>query len=164
MMIRSTTRVILAATVLVAAFALCTSCFSLAPAPIGAENGSAAASLGEIQVSSPALGAITVLPTDCVSGARQYFLGGDFVDAKSGVTVRLAIDPVASPAVRVFSSSAPFDKSVAFRRDECSVFHFSLDSTGWRVNHVDDYRITLKIDCAHGADSVRGTASATHCH
>lgn len=141
----------------------CASCFSLNPAPVGATNSGAPATLGEIQVSSPRLGNVTVVPTDCTSGARQYFLGGDFVDPKSGVTVRLAVDPIGSPAIRVFSQAAPFDKSVAFRRDECSVFHFSLDSTGWRVNHIDDFRITLNVDCARGDESVRGTASSTHC-
>ncbi len=159
-----TTKAILAATVPVAAFALFTSCFSLAPAPVSAADGAASAALGEIQVSSPGLGNVTVVPTDCASGARQYFLGGDFVDGRSGMTVRLAIDPIGSPAIRVFSQSAPFDKSVAFRREECSVFHFSLDSTGWRVNHVDDYRITLNVDCARGDESVRGTASTVHCN
>ncbi len=138
-------------------------CFSLKPAPIGATKDTAA-TLGSIQVSSPRLGDVTVVPTDCTSGARQYFLGGDFSDAKSGMVVRLAVDPIGSPAIRVFSQSAPIDKSVVFRREECSVFHFSLDSTGWRVNHIDDYRITLNVDCARGNESVRGTASTTHCY
>lgn len=140
-------------------------CFSLQPMPVGtAATASPAAGLGSIQVSSPKLGDLTIVPTDCASGSRQYFLGGDFLDAKSGVTVRLAVDPIGSPAIRVFSQSAPFDKSVAFRREECSVFHFSLDTTGWRVNHVDDYRLTLNVDCARANESVRGTASATHCN
>lgn len=146
----------------VAAIAFCASCFSLAPAPVGATNDPAA--LGSIQLSSPRLGDVTVVPTDCTSGGRQYFLGGDFVDPKSGFAVRLAIDPVGSPAIRVYSESAPFDKSITFRREECSVFHFSLDTTGWRVNHIDDYRMTLNVDCARGGESVRGSASTQHCH
>ncbi len=152
------------ATVAVIAFVLAASgCFSLRPMPVGGATDTAPATLGSIQVSSAQLGNVTVAPTDCSSGARQYFLGGDFVDAKSGLTVRLAVDPIGSPAIRVFSQSAPFDKSVSFRREECSVFHFSLDSTGWRVNHIDDYRMTLNVDCTRGSESVRGMASTTHC-
>lgn len=139
-------------------------CFPLKPAPVGGASDAATATLGTIHVSSPRIGEATIVPTGCTSGARQYFLGGDFIDAKSGMAVRLAVDPIGSPAIKVFPLSDPFNKSVTFRREECSVFHFSLDSTGWRVNHIDDYRITLNVDCARDGESVRGTASTTHCY
>ncbi len=141
---------------------LAASCFSSKPTAVNPE--SATGSLGSIAVSSARLGDLTVSPTLCMSGARQYFLGGDFVDEKGGAVVRLVVDPISGPAVKVFSADAPFDKSVAFRRDECSVFHFSLDSTGWRINRIDDYRLTLNVDCSRPGESVRGAVSATHCH
>jgi hypothetical protein len=139
---------------------LAASCLSTKPVAV---NGNAE-NLGSINVSAPRLGDLTVIPTDCVSGARQYFLGGDFTDEKTGVVVRLVVDPISGPAIKIFSADAPFEKSVVFRRDDCSVFHFSLESTGWRVNRIDDYRMTLNVDCSRTGELVRGTASATHCH
>jgi hypothetical protein len=157
-------RVLVPTIVLCFAVIALTGCFSSKPViPTGAENG-AAPTLGSIEVSSRSLGQLTVAPTACTAGSRQFFLGGDFADEKNGVVVRLAVDPVASPAVRVFSAAAPFDKSIVFHRKECSVFHFSLDSTGWSINRVEDYRLTLNVDCSRNDESVRGTVSATHCH
>ena len=60
--------------------------------------------------------------------------------------MRLVVDPLGDAAVRVFSAAAPFERSVVFRRGECGVFHFSLDSTGWSINDVDDYAVTLQLD------------------
>lgn len=143
-------------------------CFSIfsskAILPEGTAAGGAAEALGSIEVSSSRLGKMTVAPTSCLAGARQFFLGADFTDEKADVVVRLVVDPLASPAVRVFSSTAPFDKSIVFHREECSVFHFTLDSTGWRINRVDDYRLTLNVDCSRNGESVRGKLSTTHCH
>lgn len=142
---------------------LAAGCFSSKPVAVTG-NGVAEGNLGSMTVSSPQLGDVTVTPTLCMSGARQYFLGGDFEDEKGGTVVRLVVDPLSGPAVRVFSADAPFEKSVAFRRDQCSVFHFSLDSTGWRINRIDDYRLTLNVDCSRAGETVRGAVSATHCH
>ena len=60
---------------------------------------------------------------------------------------------------------SPFEKTTVFRRPECRVFHFSLDATGWRINRVQDYRLTLELDCSNtNGDSLIGKASVTHCH
>jgi hypothetical protein len=77
--------------------------------------------------------------------------------------VRLVVDPRDGPAVRVFSIDAQFDKTAVFRRPDCQVFHFSLDTTGWRVNDVYDYRVTLQLDCSREGEAIKGEASATHC-
>ena len=143
-------------------------CFSIlsnkAIVPEGTAAGSATDALGSIEVSSSRLGQMTVVPTSCLAGARQFFLGADFADEKAGAVVRFVVDPVGSPAVRVFSSEAPFDRSIVFHREECSVFHFTIDSTGWRINRIDDYRLTLDVDCSRNGESVRGKLSTTHCH
>lgn len=121
--------------------------------------------LGSFQLSSAVLAPVDLAPSACTSGDRQRFLGADFSGGESGLTVRLVVDPLDGPAVRVFSDAAPFEKSVVFRRPECRVFHFSLDDTGWRVNGVHDYAVTLDLDCANqSGDSLTGKSSATHCH
>jgi hypothetical protein len=120
--------------------------------------------LGSFTVSSPSLSQTMLAPSSCAAGDRQFFLGADFEDKGSGLVLRLVVDPLEGPAVRVFTSAAPFDNSIVFRRSECKVFHFSLDTTGWRINRIYDYRITLQIDCARNGESIQGNASATHCH
>jgi hypothetical protein len=122
-------------------------------------------SLGPFRLSSVSLGQFTISPSSCTSGDRERFLGADFSDESAGVVVRLVVDPLDGPAVRVFASAAPFEKSVVFRRSECRVFHFSLESTGWRINGVQDYRVSLDLDCvSKGGDTLDGKVSASHCH
>lgn len=121
--------------------------------------------LGAFTVSSDRLGHLTVSPSSCTAGDRQFFLGGDFEDEKSGIVVRLVVDPLDGPAARVFATATPFEKTAVFRRPECRVFHFSLDTTGWRINRIQDYRLTLDLDCSNKeGDSITGKASAAHCH
>jgi len=155
-------------TLLLAAALFSTGCFSFAGAPLPGTSTRADAPpgvLGAMSVSSPLVGNVTVAPTACSSGDRQQFLGGDFLDAGSGLVVRLAVDPLEGPGARVFDASDPYGKSVVLRRDACAAFHFSLEETVWRVNDVRDYRLSLELDCAlPDGTAVRGSVSTTHCH
>lgn len=140
----------------------CSGCFTSQPF---SDDGKSTGPLGAFQLSSAAMGSRTISPGACLAGDRGFFLGADFVDATAGVVVRLAIDPVDGPAIRVFDRSAEFDKSVVFRRSECRTFHFSDESTMWRINDVQDYKVTLELDCSNKTgDSLAGKASASHCH
>lgn len=137
-------------------------CFSSQPL---AADGKDSGPLGDFQLSSASLGQLTISPRDCLAGDRERFLGADFTDAAAGAVVRLVIDPLDGPAVRVFDSAAPFDKSVVFRRSECRTFHFSDESTMWRINGVQDYKLSLELDCVNkSGDSLAGRLSARHCH
>ncbi|HNX50282.1 MAG TPA: hypothetical protein PLS53_16510 [Thermoanaerobaculaceae bacterium] len=142
---------------------LLTGCFS--SRPIGGPEASAGnpSPLGSFTVSSRVLGDQVLTPSSCRAGDRQLFLGADFAGSTSPLVLRLVVDPLDGPAVRVFSTDAQFDKTVVFRRSDCQVFHFSLDSTGWRINDVYDYRVTLQLDCSREGESIKGEASATHC-
>ncbi len=140
-------------------------CLTSSPVDVGLADHGAARSLGTLAVTSPRFGDVTLSPTTCKAGGKQFFLGGDFADENAGLTMRLVVDPLGNPAARLFAVAEPFDKSVVFHRSDCRAFHFSVDSTGWRVNDVDDYVITLDLDCASPAgDSVKGKLSAAHCH
>ena len=138
-------------------------CLSSAPVP-GGGGEAAPETLGSMTLTSELLGNATLAPASCSSGAREYFLGGDFEDEKAGMVIRLAVDPVTGPAVRVFDPAEPFRRTVVFRQADCPVFHFSLDSTGWRVNKVEDFRLVIDVDCVGPAgDRLRGRVSSTHC-
>ncbi len=145
--------------------ALSCGCLSSRPVPgtSQAQSGQSLA-LGSFEVGSPALGSPALAPTECTPGDAQFFLGADFADVRAGAVVRLVVDPLGGAAARVFSAAEPFDKSVVFTRAECAVFHFSLDTTGWRFNRVNDYRVTLQLDCSRPGEWIRGSASSTHCH
>lgn len=143
--------------------ALTAGCFS--SQPVSPVAGAPPAALGSLSLSSGALGDATIVPTACEAGDRQFFLGGDFLDEKTGLVVRLVVDPLEGPAVRVFRAEKPFEGSRVFHRPDCAVFHFSLDSTGVRINRVEDYRLTLDVDCrSRDGDRLSGQASTTHCH
>jgi hypothetical protein len=136
------------------------SCLSTKPVlPISNQQ-----ALGSFTVSSASLSQTMLIPLSCAAGDRQFFLGADFEDKDSGLILRLVVDPLEGPAVRMFTSAAPFDNSIVFHRSDCKVFHFSLDTTGWRINRIYDYRITLQLDCSRNGESIQGSASATHCH
>jgi hypothetical protein len=143
--------------------AICSGCF-----PVNmfeAATGLNEKPVGSFTLSSAALGQLAVTPTSCSAGDQQFFLGGDFADEKSGLVLRLAVDPVEGPAARVFARAAPYEKAVVFRRKECPVFHFSLETTGIRINDINDYHLSLELDCANGnGDRIKGKVAAAHCH
>jgi hypothetical protein len=143
----------------------CGGCFSARSIDSASGSTGEPEMLGSFALASDRLGHLTVAPTTCTAGDRQFFLGGDFEDEKAGVIVRLVVDPLEGPAARVFASATPFEKTVVFRRAECRVFHFSLDTTGWRINQIQDYRLALELDCSSkDGDSIIGKVSGTHCH
>lgn len=140
------------------------SCFSSHPISELRGLSSDGQPLGSFAVSSQALGDQTFTPTLCKAGARQFFLGADLTSEPPSLVLRLVVDPLEGPAVRLFRPEAQFDKTVVFHRSDCAVFHFSLDSTGWRINEIEDYTITLQLDCSRTGEKLSGTASSTHCH
>jgi hypothetical protein len=124
----------------------------------------ASAPLGTFSLAGPAFGQQTLLPTRCSVGERQLFLGFDLHDEKAGIIARLVVDPATGPVVRVFKASAPFDQTVLFRRSECRTFHFSLDSTGWRINRIQQLGVSLELDCQlPSGDSIVGKAKDPGC-
>ncbi len=120
--------------------------------------------LGSLILSGPAFGTRTLLPTVCLAGERELFLGFDLRDEKAGLVTRLIVDPATGPVVRVFSASAPFDKTVLFHRSECRTFHFSLERTGWRVNRIDQLDVSLDLDCQlSSGEGIVGKVAAPGC-
>jgi hypothetical protein len=147
---------------LVLGLATLTACATSSPGSFGA--GGAATPYGSLALSGPAFGKQTLLPTVCASGERELFLGFDLRDEKSELVTRLVVDPASGPIVRVFAASAPFDRTVLFQRAACRVLHFSLESTGWRVNRVQQLDVSLDIDCQlPSGDAIVGKASAPGC-
>ena len=120
--------------------------------------------LGAFSPSGPTFGQQALAPTRCSVGQREWFLGFDLHDNKAGFVTRLVIDPATGPVVRVYQASAPFDRSILFHRSDCSVFHFSIDSTGWLINDIYKLKVSLELDCRlPTGDSIVGKAQDNGC-
>lgn len=155
-------RVAAAGAVVVLSLAILAACAT--SSPTGDGDRGAGAPLGSLVLAGPTFGQQTLRPTACVAGEREFFLGFDFHDAKAGMVTRLIVDPATGPVIRVFAASAPFDKSLLFHRPNCRVFHFSLESTGWRVNRIQQLDVSLDLDCQlPSGESIVGKASDSGC-
>lgn len=146
-------------------------CFSAAT---GLAAATAATAAGAADMAGPRLGTFavaslgappgTIAPATCIVGDHELFLGADLVDPDTQMVVRLVIDPLDGPAIRVYDADAPFDRSVVFFRDECTTFEMELAETGSMVNNIAGRRLELEVDCENedGA-TIRGRASAAGC-
>jgi hypothetical protein len=139
-------------------------CATGGPAKKGPEGRGRTAPMGSFAVAFRTLGDRMLEPTECAAGDRQSFLGVDLSTPESPLVIRLVVDPLEGPAVRLYSAEAMFDRSVAFRRSDFRTLHFSLESTGWCINDDEDYRLTLELDCDREGELIQGTASSPHCH
>lgn len=133
----------------------------------GLETSTAAGSdarLGSFDVASIGAPPGTISPASCGAGDHELFLGADLVDPDTRLVVRLVVDPIDGPVIRVYDADAPFDRSVVFFRDECTTFTMDLAETGTMVNNIVERRLELEIECenADGA-TIRGRASAARC-
>ncbi len=128
--------------------------------PAGAPGGR----LGSFEVGSIGAPPGTIAPATCVGGDHELFLGADLVDPDSNLVVRLVVDPLDGPALRVYDADEPFDRSVLFFREECTKFGMDLAETGSMVNNIVERRLELEVDCQNedGA-TIRGNVTAALC-
>jgi hypothetical protein len=138
-------------------------CFSMLPIDGPAAAGKGDGALGSVTLHSERLGQSTLAPDSCRAGDREFYLGADFVDAKSKLITRLAFDPLEGPGIRIFESGVA-ERSIVFRRGDCKVLDYTFEPTNWRINDVYDYHVSVKFDCAGSGDAANGELSAAHCH
>lgn len=150
---------LLAALVLLT-FPACTSSGQLAYLSGHSADGT---SLGSVTLASQSVGDVTFAPTRCSAGDTEQFLGGDFTDEKEAMILRFVIDPLYGPAVRAFSMKEPNDRTVVFRKNDCRTFAFHIERTGLSVNDVDEYRISLEVDCATSQGTLTAKVSSNNC-
>jgi hypothetical protein len=101
-----------------------------------------------VAFSGPTLGKGELKTNQCQSGSRRSFLGADAYDqnTKEVLVLRLVIDPIEGPVVRLYkdSDSGP---SLVLRKSDCSTFDYTLESTGSMVNFVSEMRFGMHLDC-----------------
>lgn len=122
---------------------------------------------GTIAVSGPTFGTREIAPVNCATGESQLFLGADFTEAAGTtdpLTVRLAVEPLSGPGVKIHAHGAPFGATILVRPADCPVFHFSLDESGVRLNDYRIFGVTLELDCAlPSGDRAAGRLAAPGC-
>lgn len=121
--------------------------------------------IGSLALSGPTFGEQTLKPNECTSGEHQLFMGADFAGGESEPVVRIVLDPLTGPALRIYDPRSPITRSTLFRKAECKTFLLSLQRTGWRINDVYALSVDAEIDCTSPAgDSVKGSLASSSCY
>ena len=98
----------------------------------------------------------------CRSGDRDYFRGVDLADAAKRPRLRLLIDPMAGPRLRVAGGDGSWD---TVNLKSCRRLEARVDPTGWRVNRVRDVSGFVEADCTSDSGlEVHAHIQFTHCH
>lgn len=122
-------------------------------------------STNAVAFTGPSLGNGELFTNQCISGGRFDFRGVDVADGntKEVLVLRLVIDPLEGPAVRLFrdSESGP---SMILRKADCETFVYELGSTGKSVNFVTEMKVSLQLDChTKAGDVVVGSVDIPAC-
>lgn len=135
---------------------LSSACASAPPRPSEALNA--------VAISGPTLGAGELQPTSCASGDQWVFFGAQAVDERSGLGLRLVIDPIEGPVVRVFRTADDGERSIVLRRRDCSRFEYDFGRTGNSFNFVQEVKFSVDLDCKSKAgDFVVGNLAQEAC-
>ncbi|HEX3125838.1 MAG TPA: hypothetical protein VH394_00765 [Thermoanaerobaculia bacterium] len=118
-----------------------------------------------VAFAGPTLGNGELKTNQCQSGSRRSFLGVDAYDqnTKEVLVLRLVIDPIEGPVVRLYkdSDSGP---SLVLRKSDCSTFDYTLESTGSIVNFVSEMKFGIRLDCrGPKGDQVVGNVDLPAC-
>lgn len=118
-----------------------------------------------VAMAGPTLGRRELRTNKCVSGGRFSFRGADIFDetTKEAFVLRLVLEPIEGPAIRIFVDSE-FGKSIILRRKDCKTFEYELESTGKSVNFVTEMRVAVRLDChTKAGDFVVGKVELPAC-
>ena len=118
-----------------------------------------------VAMAGPTLGSRELRTNDCRSGQRYLFRGADIFDktTQEVFELRLVLDPIEGPVVRIYTDSE-FGKSIVLRRKDCKTFEYELKNTGSIVNFVSEVSVTLQLDCRSKAgDFVVGKVELPVC-
>jgi hypothetical protein len=116
---------------------------------------------GSLVFEAPGTAALTLQPSACRSGHEGYFLGADLWSEEADAVVRVVIDPVSGPVVRVTRGGA----SYVMAGPACEALTALVAPTGWTVNTVREVQGRLVLDCtAPDGERVHGDVRFERCH
>jgi hypothetical protein len=101
----------------------------------------------------------------CRSGDREYFLGVDLADREGQAAVRVLVDPMDGPRLKLVLAGTEGRKSLVLGPSSCRRLEARIEPTGWRVNRVRDFGGSLDADCTGEAGlEVAAHVRFAHCH
>lgn len=118
-----------------------------------------------VAMAGPTLGRRELMTNKCASGQRFVFRGADIFDetTKETFVLRLVLNPIEGPVVRIFRDSE-FGKSIILRRKDCKTFEYQLKNTGTTVNFVSEVSVAVQLDChTKAGDFVVGKVDLPAC-
>lgn len=142
--------------VLVALLAACaTTSLSGPPGAAGPAVESATLTIGDRQFQFDA----------CTSGDLLEFLGVDLVDRQGSAAVRVVIDPIDGPRVRIVHGTGAARQRIDLEHSRCRQFEAEVRPTNWTVNDVRDVSGFVDAECAGDpGPAVSLHARFSHCH
>jgi hypothetical protein len=101
----------------------------------------------------------------CRSGDLAHFLGVDLEDRQGGAVVRLVIDPIDGPRVRLVHGRGEARQRLDLVPSRCRRFEADVRPTGWIVNTVRDVSGSVDAECpGDPGPAVSLHARFSHCH
>ena len=101
----------------------------------------------------------------CSSGDLEYFLGVDLADEAQSASVRLVIDPILGPRLRVELLESETTRSLRLGPEQCRQLEAEVRATGWQVNTVRDFSGFVNAECkTDDARAISLHARFSHCH
>ena len=98
----------------------------------------------------------------CRSGDHAYFLGADLVGASNEPLLRVVIDPLEGPRLRLWALER--DGRV-LGPDQCPELRASVRPTGWWVNDVRDVAGEVQARCTlEDGGLLEAHVAFDHCH
>jgi hypothetical protein len=101
----------------------------------------------------------------CRSGDLAHFLGVDLEDRHGAALVRLVVDPLDGPRVRIVHGRGESRQRIDLTPGRCRVFDAWVQPTGWIVNTVRDVSGAIDAECpGDPGPAVDLHARFAHCH
>ena len=97
----------------------------------------------------------------CRSGDHAYFLGADLMGASNEPVLRVVIDPLEGPRLRLLGTRG----GAVLGPEQCPELRASVRHTGWWVNDVRDVAGEVQAQCTlKDGGRVEARVAFDHCH
>jgi hypothetical protein len=107
------------------------------------------------------VGGRSVVVAECRSGDHELFLGVDLLAAEGGLRLRVAIDPIDGPRLKLFREG----RAELVDPVRCQDLKAVVRPTRWRVNEVRDVQGEVTARCTLADGSVfEAQVAFAHCH
>jgi hypothetical protein len=104
-------------------------------------------------------------PTSCYSGGRESYFGVDLLDDGAHVGLRILIDPIEGPRLRLARYDQHWKKLESTVLRECRTLRADVRPTSWRVNEIQDYSGEIDASCVSELGvKLEAKIHFDHCH